>query len=451
MRNVTMLLLGAAVAAGAFAATEAPRLADEAGRPQFHYSPRVGWGNDPNGLVWKDGEWHFFHQHNPFGIDWGNMHWAHAVSRDLVHWEWLGDKLFPDKFGTMYSGSAGVDRENTAGFGKEALVFLYTAAGHPDSQCLAYSTDGRTLFKFEGNPVIPDTPGWRDPKVFWHAPTKAWVMILYGLEENRHLFAIFRSNDLKRWTRTSTYRGDERGKGTWHFECPGLEEFRIEGEEKTAWVVWSADCSYDVGTFDGFAFTPAEERITWPAGELYAAQAFSNVPDGRVIWSPWFRIKPGYAKDSSQLYGLPQELTLRRTAKGLRLVRRPVRELEALRDGPAKPLEAFEGELAEIWLEVDFPTPGIVDFDLRGIPLRYDSKTAKLSVGAQKTIDWPVADGKLRLRIYIDRVGFEVFSQDGLNMAPLAVVPDPHARRLRVVQTHGKIEGRAYPLKSIYK
>lgn len=339
MRNVTMLLLGAAVATGAFAATEAPRLADEAGRPQFHYSPRVGWGNDPNGLVWKDGEWHFFHQHNPFGIDWGNMHWAHAVSRDLVHWEWLGDKLFPDKFGTMYSGSAVVDRENTAGFGKEALVFLYTAAGHPDSQCLAYSTDGRTLFKFEGNPVIPDTPGWRDPKVFWHAPTKAWVMILYGLEENRHLFAIFRSNDLKRWTRTSTYRGD----------------------------------------------------------------------------------------------------------------RRPVRELEALRDGPAKPLEAFEGELAEIWLEVDFPTPGIVDFDLRGIPLRYDSKTAKLSVGAQKTIDWPVADGKLRLRIYIDRVGFEVFSQDGLNMAPLAVVPDPHARRLRVVQTHGKIEGRAYPLKSIYK
>ena len=348
MRNVTMLLLGAAVATGAFAATEAPRLADEAGRPQFHYSPRVGWGNDPNGLVWKDGEWHFFHQHNPFGIDWGNMHWAHAVSRDLVHWEWLGDKLFPDKFGTMYSGSAVVDRENTAGFGKEALVFLYTAAGHPDSQCLAYSTDGRTLFKFEGNPVIPDTP-------------------------------------------------------------------------------------------------------TWPAGEFYAAQAFSNVPDGRVIWSPWFRIKTGYAKDSSQLYGLPQELALRRTAKGLRLVRRPVRELEALRDGPAKPLEAFEGELAEIWLEVDFPTPGIVDFDLRGIPLRYDSKTAKLSVGAQKTIDWPVADGKLRLRIYIDRVGFEVFSQDGLNMAPLAVVPDPHARRLRVVQTHGKIEGRAYPLKSIYK
>ena len=233
MRNVTMLLLGAAVATGAFAATEAPRLADEAGRPQFHYSPRVGWGNDPNGLVWKDGEWHFFHQHNPFGIDWGNMHWAHAVSRDLVHWEWLGDKLFPDKFGTMYSGSAVVDRENTAGFGKEALVFLYTAAGHPDSQCLAYSTDGRTLFKFEGNPVIPDTP-------------------------------------------------------------------------------------------------------TWPAGEFYAAQAFSNVPDGRVIWSPWFRIKTGYAKDSSQLYGLPQELALRRTAKGLRLVRRPVRELEALRDGPAR-------------------------------------------------------------------------------------------------------------------
>lgn len=427
-------------------------LADEPGRPQFHYSPRVGWGNDPNGLVWKDGEWHFFHQHNPYDIKWGKMHWAHAVSRDLVHWEWLGDKLYPDALGAMFSGCAVVDKENTAGFGRNAIVFLYTAAGKPDSQCLAYSTDGRTLVKYAGNPVMPDTPGWRDPKVFWHAPSKAWVMIIYGSESNRHVFAIFRSPDLKRWTRASTYAGDERGKGTWHYECPGLDELTIEGETNTAWVVWSADCSYDVGSFDGFAFTPREERISWPSGEFYAAQTFANVPDGRVIWSPWMRIKPGYAKDSSQLYGIPQELALRRTAKGLRLVHRPVRELESLREGDARPLADFDGELAEVWLSADLHPRGSVSYELRGVPLAYDYAGAKLKVG-EKTVDWPAEAGKLRLRVYVDRVGVEVFSQDGLNMTPCAAIPDPASRRMKVLQADkaSNVSGKVYALKSIYK
>lgn len=430
-------------------------LADDPLRPQFHYSQRYGWNNDPNGMVYRDGEWHFFHQHNPYGINWGNMHWNHAVSKDLVHWTELGTALEPDALGAMFSGCGVVDREGTAGFGKNALVFHYTAADEPFTQCLAYSVDGRTLTKFEGNPIVRNiASGNRDPKVFWHAPTKAWVMVLYGSENNHHVFWIFRSADLRNWTKVSTLVGDELKKGNWRYECPGLEELRIEGEENTAWVVWGAGPWYDVGTFDGYTFKPLEERLSAvqdKSNAYYAAQTFSNAPEGRSVWIAWFRQPADNRNVYSQSYSLPFDLSLRRTNAGLRLVRTPAKELEALRRGPAVPLADFSGELVEAHLACTLPPNGTAAFDLRGVKLVYDAKDATLAINGKKSL-WPIEEGRLALRVYLDRTGIEVISQDGLNLQPAAVVPDSANRRLSATFSEGvtDIDCRAYSLRSIH-
>jgi sucrose-6-phosphate hydrolase SacC (GH32 family) len=175
-------------------------------RGQFHFSPKRGWNNDQNGMVFYNGEYHLFFQHNPYGWDWGNMHWGHAVSRDLVHWDELGDKLLPDDMGPMFSGSAVVDWKNTSGFGKDGrppLVLIYTAAGNPTVQCIAYSTDGRKFTKFAGNPVLKEiTGGNRDPKVMWHEASRKWVMVLYVEWQKKHTIHFFNSPNLRNWSLT---------------------------------------------------------------------------------------------------------------------------------------------------------------------------------------------------------------------------------------------------------
>ena len=181
-------------------------------RGQFHFSPQRGWNNDPNGCVYYNGEYHLFFQHNPYGWSWGSMHWGHAVSRDLVHWEELGDKLLPDDMGPMFSGSAVVDWNNTSGFGRDGkppLVLIYTAAGNPTVQGIAYSTDGRNFTKYSGNPVLQQiTGGNRDPKVIWHEPTKNWVMVLYvTLEGGKHTVHFFTSANFAEWTLASITEG----------------------------------------------------------------------------------------------------------------------------------------------------------------------------------------------------------------------------------------------------
>ena len=197
----------------------------ETNRPQFHFTSRRGWNNDPNGLVYLDGEYHLFYQHNPYENQWENMHWGHAVSPDLVHWTELKSALYPDCLGTMFSGSAVVDRNNTAGWGRNALVAAYTAdrAG-TEVQCIAFSNDrGRTFAKYEGNPVAGET---RDPRVFWYEPNSEWVMALYKIAG----ISFFTSRDLKSWKEESHIKG--------FYECPDLFELPVDGDPaRTLWVV----------------------------------------------------------------------------------------------------------------------------------------------------------------------------------------------------------------------
>ena len=313
---------------------------DEPWRPQFHFTPPLGWNNDPNGLSYRDGEWHMFYQHNPFGVRWGNMHWGHAVSKDLVRWNDLGDVIAPDDHGPMFSGSAVVDHGNTSGFGKGAHVLIYTAAGRPHTQRVAWSLDGRNYAKWPKAAVEGRPDANRDPKVVWYAPGRHWVMAVYGeVEKGRHGVSLFTSKNLKDWTLASNVPGDLFDEGKFLYECPDFFELPIKGETGTRWVLTAANRQYAIGMFDGRTFVPETTRLeqTRPVGGLnpvYAWQSFSDAPGGRRIQIAWshFDSLAGGRTDATSNQGmtLPMELSLVRTADGLRLARFPVKELEAL-------------------------------------------------------------------------------------------------------------------------
>jgi sucrose-6-phosphate hydrolase SacC (GH32 family) len=423
----------------------------EALRPQFHFSPRRGWNNDPNGLVYYNGEYHLFFQFNPYGTQWGNMHWGHAVSRDLVRWEELGIALYPDRMGPMFSGSAVVDWNNTSGFGKDGrppLILIYTAAGNPTTQCLAWSQDGRTFTKYERNPVLRQiTPGNRDPKVFWHEPTRRWVMTLYvGFDQppaeagkraqTKHTIQILTSPDLKEW--------DVTGQVDGFFECPDLFPLPVDADaSKTRWLLTAASSEYMLGRFDGRTFIPETPKLKGHLGQgFYAAQTFSDVPaaDGRRIMIGWLRA-PSPGMPFNQAMSLPLELRLTSTEAGPRLTWAPARELETLRAtsqkfGPMElkpgddPLRGVSGELLEVRAELTPAAAGAaaaaansrVTFTIRGVPLAYDAASQELSVAGHRA-PAPLRDGKLRLIILADRTVFEVFAADGLAYVPVPVIP----------------------------
>ena len=324
----------------------------ETNRPQIHYTQRRGWNNDPNGLIYYEGEYHLFYQHNPYERDWGNMHWGHAVSKDLIHWEELPIALFPDEHGTMFSGSAVIDYKNTAGFNKgniPAMVAVYTAdSPEKQVQCIAYSLDkGRTWTKYDGNPVVDSKAKWnshdtRDPKVFWYEPTGKWVMVLN--ERDGH--SIYNSDDLKHWTFESHITG--------FWECPELFELPVDvvtGNKK--WVMYGASGTYMIGSFDGRTFVPESGKHYYSTGTIYAAQTFTNIPsgDGRRIQIGWGRIShPGMPFNGTML--LPTVLSLRTTKDGIRLFSEPIKELETLQiaKGQWKDLSAEKaGELLQLY------------------------------------------------------------------------------------------------------
>ncbi len=304
----------------------------ECNRPQIHFTTRRGWNNDPNGLVSYDGEYHLFYQHNPFEREWENMSWGHAVSKDLIHWEELSVVLFPDKLGAIFSGTAIIDYNNTAGFGKNGIppmIAFYTAhSSDNERQCIAYSLDkGRTFTKYDGNPVINSKEKWnsedlRDPKVFWYQPTKRWVMVLFERDGN----SIYTSGNLKEWNYES------HTPGFW--ECPQLFELMVDvNVNNKKWVMYGGSGTYMIGKFDGKIFTPEAGKYYYGNGAIYAAQTFDNIPssDGRRIQIGWGRIQqPGMPFNQMML--LPTELTLRTTKEGIRLFNVPVKEVDMLQE-----------------------------------------------------------------------------------------------------------------------
>jgi len=415
---------------------------NEAYRPQFHFTAQKNWLNDPNGLVFYDGEYHLFFQHNPLGREFGEMAWGHAVSRDLVHWRQLPHALLPDARGPIWSGSAVVDWNNTSELGgpdKPPLVALYTAAGDPFTQCLAFSLDrGRTWTKYAHNPVLPHIVGGnRDPKVVWHEPTRCWIMALY-LDGSD--FALFSSLDLKAWTRlqTLTLPGCD--------ECPDFFEMPIEGSpSEHKWVFTAANGCYQVGTFDGHKFTPESGALQVDYGaNFYAVQTYSDIPraDGRRIQIAWMRGGEYPQMPFNQQMSFPCELTLHRTPDGLRLRRQPVREIANLygkeqrwRDRTLAPgddpLRALSGELWDIHAEFEVGTATALRFRVRGADVRYDVKDQAVTA-LGRTAPLRLDGLRLVLRLLVDRTSLEVFGEDGQISLTSCFLPSPDDKTLAV-------------------
>ena len=298
-------------------------------RPSYHFTPLYGWMNDPNGMVYKDGEYHLYFQYNPYGSKWGNMHWGHAVSKDLVHWEHLDPAIARDPVGHTFSGSSVVDKKNTAGFGKNAIIAIYTnnsSVNHDEVQCIAYSNDnGRTFTKYEGNPVLTPFDGlkdFRDPKVFWYEKGKCWYMIVSADKETR----FYKSKNLKKWTYVSAF-GQGLGQQPCQYECPDFFQLPVNGDKKKMkWVMtmninpgcWfgGSATEYFVGDFDGKNFTcPDAHDVKWLdwGKDHYATVTFSNTGDrvlGITWMSNWQYANLTPFKQNRGANGLPRELKL---------------------------------------------------------------------------------------------------------------------------------------------
>ena len=452
-------------------------------RPAYHFTPPRMWMNDPNGLVYASGQYHMFYQHHPHATVWGPMHWGHASSRDLVHWQHRPIALAPDEHGTIFSGSAVVDWQNTAGFGAGALVAIFTHhGGQGESQSLAYSTDdGATWQKYAGNPVLRPAGEWRDfrdPKVFWFEAGGAahWAMVLAAGAGVR----FYSSPNLIDWAPGGSFGYTEGMNITW--ETPDL--FRLAAGDGAARWVLSAGMSQGgpgggsgtrdfLGEFDGRAFhaeTPAEPPL-WAdfGGDFYAAQSWSDEPQGRRIWIGWMSnlaysgATPTEAEGWRSIYSVPRVLSLAHTPDGLRLRQQPIPELAALR-GPAQSwrgarvepgaslLAGAGGAALEIVAELEL-LPGCercglrvlagagerteIGYDARAGALFVDRAQAGLadfhpSFAARHAAPLALAGGVLRLRILVDRCSVEVFGADGVVVFSEQVFPAPGSAGVEV-------------------
>ena len=390
-------------------------------RPQVHFTTRRGWTNDPNGMVYYNGEYHLFYQHNPYEINWGNMTWGHAVSKDLVHWEELPSVLQPDELGTMFSGSAVIDYQNTSNFktGKvPAMVAIYTAdmQNEKQQQAIAYSVDrGRTFIKYDGNPVIPAKRRFgsgheRDPKVFWYEPNQEWVLIMHDALN----YSIYNSKNLKEWEFQSSVDA-----GFW--ECPELFELPVDGDTNNKkWIMYGVAGTYLIGNFNGKVFTPETEMLRYNVGGMSAAQTFNNEPDGRRLQIGWGHAEfPGMP--FKQTFTVVQEFHLKNTRNGLRLFVEPAKEIEKLYkkshsfqndyigDELNKKLSKIDSPLLHIKSTLEIENGILFGININGYKLEYNVSNNQLNGHFL-----PLQNKQLELEVIVDKTLIEVYANGGL-------------------------------------
>lgn len=433
-------------------------LYQEALRPQLRFSQLKGWNNDPNGMVYHDGEYHLFWQSNPFGPQWGNMYWGHAVSKDLVHWEELPYALYPRVMAKShcFSGSAHIDEHNTGGWGANAMVAAFTDTGA--GEALAVSKDrGRTWTYIPENPVIPKRKGeGRDPKLIWYEPGKHWVIAVYTKISGKDCIEFYSSKDLKKWEKTSEIAG--------YFECPELFELPVDGDaNKKKWVLFAADAKYAVGRFDGKTFTPEHEgKHQVHYGNSYASQCFSRVPGGRVIQIGWARMEMPNMP-FNQAFTLPIELTLKTTKAGVRMLANPIKELEKLRGRPGSAMGRRDDKYLDALPKLP-GNPDLYDIVVEFAPI--DGKEYHIQFGentivydyAKQTLDGmplPLVDGKCTVRIVVDRPMYEIIGNNGAvyKTCPRKDAGNP-IKTIGLRGVGGKseiISFASYPMQSIWK
>lgn len=484
---------------------------DQTYRPKFHFGPQKNWMNDPNGMVYFNGEYHLFYQYHPKGTTWGPMHWGHTVSKDMVHWEHCPVALEPDEYGQIFSGSAVVDWNDTSGFfgGKPGLVAIFTHHDtYPGSertrerQSLAYSNDsGRTWTKYRDNPVLSDErfPDFRDPKVFWHKPTEQWVMIL----ASGQMVSIYHSPNLRDWTFASQFgEGEGSHLGVW--ECPDLFELPVDGDpERTKWVmivsignvpeiVEGSRTQYFIGDFDGTTFrndsTPETVRWLDSGRDNYAGVSWSDIPaeDGRRIYVGWMsnwryaQVTP--TEGWRSLMTVPRVLSLRSKEDRLVLAQKPVQELQGLRGGSYKwkdeIIEEGQNPLSEISLgcfeliaELEFADAEEFGFKVRASDSHetvIGYRVTEQELFVDRTLsgegsfhpDFPVrhsvkleaSERRLSLHILVDASCVEVFGNDGEAAITDLIFPDQDDLDMAIYTLNGSVRLvslEIYPLKSI--
>jgi fructan beta-fructosidase len=448
-------------------------------RPVYHHTPVYGWMNDPNGMFYKDGVYHLYFQYNPYGSMWANMTWGHSTSTDLTHWTYEGTAIVPDAWGAIFSGSCVVDKDNTAGLGKGAVVAFYTSAkstpwGDVQSQSMAYSLDnGKTFIKYEHNPILTSTErDFRDPKVFWYAPGKHWVMMLAVGQEMQ----IYSSGNLKDWKKESSF-GAMQGAHGGVWECPDLVEVAVEGSKEKKWVLicnlnpggpfGGSAAQYFVGSFDGKKFvneSPTQTKwLDW-GKDNYATVTWSNAPAGRCIalgWmSNWQYANNVPTTQYRSANTLARDLTLYRVGGELYLKSKPSPEIKKAR-AEEKKIPTFEVkgnyEVAslladnkgayEIEMTIENKGTSKIDFSLMNekgekVAMYYDvvrkqfvmDRSASGIVGFSR--DFPAVTvapvrntDQIHLRLFIDRSSVEVFGEDGEYVMTNLVFPaEPYNR-----------------------
>lgn len=435
----------------------------ESFRPVYHHTPAYGWMNDPNGMFYKDGVYHLYFQYNPYGSVWGNMHWGHSTSTDLMHWKFEGCAIVPDAWGAIFSGSCVVDHENTAGFGKEAVVAFYTSAkstpwGDIQMQSMAYSLDnGKTFTKYEGNPILTSSEkDFRDPKVFWYAPGKHWVMIL---AVGQHM-EIYSSVNLKEWKKESEF-GAMQGAHGGVWECPDLVEIPVEGTREKKWVLicnlnpggpfGGSAAQYFVGSFDGKKFvneSPTQTKWMDWGKDNYATVTWNNAPDGRCIalgWmSNWQYANNVPTRQYRSANTLARDLTLYREGQELYLKSTPSSEVKKARGKKVsipsfkvsekhEMVNLFEEKQGAYEVEIVIQNAGAskIAFCLlndkgENVSIYYDLNRKQFVMDRSESgkvdfsKDFPAVtvapvnvDKELTLRLFVDRSSIEAFGEDG--------------------------------------